>query len=284
MGTKDGKQEVLEVSFDSIFGEDSLQIKEEKIEKQIDNDELYQDLEDETSLFGTAIIKTVVEQIEENEYGLEMKLEQAEKDVEEENEKKTNYDLERPNREDETEYNIPTFITDESVSQVIKEWFETGEHVVIADKMFNLAAAGALRKQIKKALRVGNKVWKQMMNLEDPIFYNAIIDGEEIGTEAVVDSLKSLATGYDYIEYKKGVRNGKPFHEVHKRHKPAEFSAINKYLNNKGRKEWAEDNKGNVNLNVQNNINLKELPPEMLQMLLEADKDKNKERDVVSVQ
>lgn len=186
------------------------------------------------------------------------------------------------------EIKIPNIRAKERIIKQIKLWYETGEDIVIADKIFHLAANGLLRKDIKKTLKINMNLWNEMVKSQHSIYYDAIIRGEILGVGEVVDAAKSIAVGYDYVEVKKGTRNGKPFHEVHKRHLAPNFNAIKYYLENKLGSEWGTKLDININNNTDNVLtieDLQKLPKSVLQSLLEIkQEEKDKARNVVSVQ
>lgn len=183
---------------------------------------------------------------------------------------------------------IPNIRAKERIIKQIQLWFDTGEDIVIADKIFHLAASGLLRKDIKKTLKINMNLWNEMIKDPNSIYYDAILRGEVLGIGEMVDSVKNLGLGYDYVEVKKGTRNGKAFHEVHKRHKPAEFNAAKYYLENKLGSEWGS--KLNINLNSNNEgiltqEEMQNMPKELLFTILQFIQDeRDKTRNVVSVQ
>lgn len=182
---------------------------------------------------------------------------------------------------------IPDIRKMDSIQRQIKEWHDTGEDIIIADKIFHLAATGALRKDIKKTLKINVRLWNEMLRDPNSIYSMAIREGEPLGADNVIDALQSIAIGYDYFEYKKGTRNGKDFHEVHKRHLPPNLNAITKYLSTKLPEIWGTNNELNINVNKNETLSVEKLKNadiKLLKRLMLLADGNEKEGEIIDVQ
>lgn len=118
-------------------------------------------------------------------------------------------------------------------------WEELEEDKLIAKQIFTLASQGATRDKIRKTLSISVMLWQTMLQKADiyPRYTNALLKGEMIGCENIVESLKTRARGYEYEEVTIDEIRGK---KTVTKHVPADVNAIKYYLNNTDKLHWAE--------------------------------------------
>ena len=187
---------------------------------------------------------------------------------------------------------IPTNKKGKYTPNQVHEMISSGEYRVLANKIYRVASAGALRKTIRSKLGISASLWHDMMQLPDSafpgdsknIYKQALTKGEINGCYVVVDALKENALGYDYTERNiKKVKGVVISESIFEKHQAANVKAQIHYLGKKLPDEWGVLDGAIINNdNRQININdIQDMPKELRDLFMKFLESKNKDVEEV---